>query len=71
MKHIYILLGIGGFLFLLGTAGGADVGSMDMQAIAVRGLIGLGLIGFSYLGIRCCEDKAVQKRYEQMRRRRG
>lgn len=69
MKHLWTLLGVVGFFFLLGTAGNADLAEMSLAVVGTRLLLGVAAMGVGYLGHRACAVKEMKKRKVAERRR--
>jgi hypothetical protein len=70
MKNIWILTGVIGFFFLLGTAGSADLAHIELSALAVRLLISFAMMGGSALLYRRTQFlEAKRRRMIQKRKR--
>ena len=48
LKVIAVVLMIGGFIFILGTAGSADLGTISFGQVVLQCIIGLCTIGGGY-----------------------
>lgn len=49
MKRMYTIIGLFGFVVLLGTAGSVDLNQMDSWTVIFRVVFGMGLIIVSHL----------------------
>jgi len=51
-KLVSLLLVFGGVVVILGTAGASDLGTIGLNEMMIRGIIGLGLSLVGYLGLK-------------------
>ncbi len=52
LKLVSLLLVFGGVVVILGTAGASDLGTISLNEIMIRGIIGVGLSLVGYFGLK-------------------
>ncbi len=60
MKKLFMFLGFAGFIYLIGTAGASDAGSIAFSRIILQCLISFLVMGAGYIGYCAC-DSAKKK----------
>ena len=48
-----------GLVFIIGTVGSSDLGSISFETLVGRSLIGLGVMGFGFMGLRLLDCKYI------------
>lgn len=55
-KKISTFLAVAGFIWILGTAGTADLNLIDFETTLIRYFIGVALMGVGGVGLELCND---------------
>ena len=69
MKNIWILIGVIGFFFLLGTAGSADLARIELSTLLLRFLASFAMIGGSALLYRRAQIQEAKRRRRIQRKK--
>lgn len=62
MRKVFGFSVIAGLLIIIGTAGSADLGLLDMTGIVARGVIGMLLMILGYIGLEILGSESLNKR---------
>ena len=65
MKNIiYIVLGMIGFILVVGTIGATDLEKITFSQLLIRSLIAIILIGISFFGLNLEEKREANRRHK-------